>query len=94
MYQVDCIGYDIECESKDCGECFFHDQLEEERMMNQREFEKIFELSETGYQMVERLMDTLPLADKDQEYLRHMLHHIIHNERCDAAVLSREFMIK
>ena len=61
--------------------------------MTQDGFNMVYETSEVGREMVTRLLETINLSDNDREYVRHMIEHIIHNERCDAAVQTKKFMI-
>lgn len=61
--------------------------------MKQEDFKTIYETSDTGKQMITDLLDIIRVQDHDREYLRHMIHHIIKNERCDAAVKAKELML-
>lgn len=54
--------------------------------MTNNELYNVRETSERGKEMIERLIESVTLNDSDREYIRHMIEHIVHNERMDAAV--------
>lgn len=61
--------------------------------MRQEQFKAIYEISATGNEMIASLLDIIQVTDHDREYLRHMIYHIIKNERCDASVKTKEVML-
>ena len=62
--------------------------------MTDNEFEKIHEMSTRGADMVSKLLQSVTLKESDCEYIRHMIEHIVHNERMDAAVKCVEVFNK